>query len=360
MMLLRWLRRHRVAARRSGPRTVAELVELRMGAGSTTPEVVAAPAETLPDDDAPADEPVEEPVEGNRYDADDPAPMVAPTSTSEDQGTPWPRDDGGDTPWARGARMTGRGARRAAGTDVDRPAAGPADDPVAEHTAGEDAAVDTALLRTFGVAPAGDRPGSAPVVALSSAGRHGCPPAAADSTVPVTVRVLGRAGDPVAGASAALVDAHGIQVATAVTGRDGTAVLLAPVRASYMAVASAQRHQPGAVEVAVEDGPADAVVPLVGSSSVAGSVRDGGETMSGARVTLLQDGEIVEATESGGDGGFRFADLATGRYTLSVTAADHEQRVEPLEVPVATDVHHDLDLATSTLVGTSPWGSTAH
>ncbi len=226
--------------------------------------------------------------------------------------------------------------------------------------AAEHAAVDVALLRTFGVAEAGDRPGSAPIVSLSAAGSHAGPRAAEGPSVPVTVRVLGRDDEPVAGASAALVDDRGVQVATAVTGAAGSVELPAPVRSTYMVVASADQHQPGAVAVAVGDGPAEATVPLVRSSSVAGSVWGAEEAIAGAQVALLQDGEIVEEAESGGDGGFRIPDLTAGGYTLTVTAPEHEQRTVQLVVPVATDVRHDVDLEPSALVGTSPQVPSGH
>jgi hypothetical protein len=95
-------------------------------------------------------------------------------------------------------------------------------------------------------------------------------------------------------------------------------------------------------------------LPLVRSSSVAGSVWAADQAIAAAQVSLLQDGELVEETESGGDGGFRIPDLTAGVYALSVTASGFEQQVVPLEVPPATDVRHDLDLQPSSLVGTSP------
>jgi hypothetical protein len=220
--------------------------------------------------------------------------------------------------------------------------------------AAEHAAVDVALLRTFGVAETGDRPGAAPIVSLSAAAPHQAPRVPAGPATPVLVTVLGRDDAPVAGAAAALVDDRGAQVAAAETAADGRVELTAPGPGTYMVVASAGQHQPGAVAATVTAGPAQVTVPLVRSSSVAGSVWGADEAISGAQVSLLQDGELVEETESGGDGGFRIPDLTAGAYELSVTASGFEQRVVPLEVPAAADVRHDVDLQPSTLVGTSP------
>jgi hypothetical protein len=220
--------------------------------------------------------------------------------------------------------------------------------------AAEHAAVDVALLRTFGVAETGDRPGAAPIVSLSAAAPHLAPREPVGPAAPVHVTVLGRDDAPVAGAAAALVDDRGTQVASAETAEDGRVELTAPGPGTYMVVASARLHQPGAVAATVAGGPAEVTVPLVRSSSVAGSVWGADEAISGAQVSLLQDGELVEEAESGGDGGFRIPDLTAGVYALSVTASGFEQLVTPLEVPAATDVRHDLDLQPSTLVGTSP------
>jgi hypothetical protein len=225
--------------------------------------------------------------------------------------------------------------------------------------AAEHAAVDVALLRTFGVAETGDRPGAAPIVALSAAVPQQVSRGPVGPPTPVHVTVLGRDDAPVEGAAAALVDDRGTQVASAETAADGRVELTAPGPGTYMVVASAMQHQPGAVAAIVAEVAAEVTVPLVGSSSVAGSVWGAQEAIADAQVSLLQDGELVEETASGGDGGFRIPDLTAGVYALSVTAPGFEQLVVPVDVPAATDVRQDLDLQPSTLVGTSPQGPSA-
>jgi len=196
-------------------------------------------------------------------------------------------------------------------------------------------------------------------VSLSAAAPQPAPRGPAGPATPVHVTVLGRDDAPVEGAAVALVDDRGVQVAAAETAANGRVVLTAHGSGTFMVVASAQQHQPGAVAATVGDGAAEVTVPLVRSSSVAGSVWGADQAIADAQVSLLQDGELVEETQSGGDGGFRVPDLTAGTYALSVTAPGFEQLVVSLEVPVATDVRRDLDLQPSTLVGTSPQGPAA-
>ena len=66
--------------------------------------------------------------------------------------------------------------------------------------------------------------------------------------------------------------------------------------------------------------PVDAEMLLTRSAVMTGSVGGEDGPMVGARLTLVQDGEIVDATDSDTDGAYRIADLAAGGYGLSVTA----------------------------------------
>jgi len=64
----------------------------------------------------------------------------------------------------------------------------------------------------------------------------------------------------------------------------------------------------------------------------------------GAKLTLVQDGEVVDAVDSGDDGAYRIGDLAAGDYELSVSADGCEPVTALLDVPDATDLRHDVDL----------------
>ncbi|MCY7342618.1 MAG: carboxypeptidase-like regulatory domain-containing protein [Pseudonocardia sp.] len=111
-----------------------------------------------------------------------------------------------------------------------------------------------------------------------------------------------------------------------------------------MVVSTAPDHQPGAVAVTVTDTPVDADVLLAPSASLAGTVYSEDGPVLGAKLTLVQDGEVVDAVDSGDDGAYRIGDLAAGDYELSVSADGCEPVTALLDVPDATDLRHDVDL----------------
>jgi Carboxypeptidase regulatory-like domain len=207
-------------------------------------------------------------------------------------------------------------------------------------TPAEQAAADLALLRTFGVArPTPDEP----EVAL-----EGC---AADDDVPVvgtaqpvTLRVPARDGRGIPGATVTLLDDHGRETASTRTNRDGHAVLNARHAGGYMVVAAADGYQPGAITIAVTDEPVDAEIPLTRSASLAGTVGGEDGPIVGAQLALVQDGEIVDTTQSTADGGYRFRDLAAGEYGLSVTAHECEPAALVLTLADEADLHQDVEL----------------
>jgi len=207
-------------------------------------------------------------------------------------------------------------------------------------TPAEQAAADLALLRTFGVArPTPDEP----EVAL-----EGC---AADDDVPVvgtaqpvTLRVPARDGRGIPGATVTLLDDHGRETASTRTNRDGHAILNARHAGGYMVVAAADGYQPGAITIAVTDEPVDAEIPLTRSASLAGTVGGEDGPIVGAQLALVQDGEIVDTTQSTADGGYRFRDLAAGEYGLSVTAHECEPAALVLTLADEADLRHDVEL----------------
>jgi Carboxypeptidase regulatory-like domain len=259
------------------------------------------------------------------------APLVAPTHPGVEQhatngaepvpssGLPTNGHDLTPTP----ARVAGRVRRR--------PSATPA----------EQAAADLALLRTFGVA---HRSGAdEPDVAL-----EGCAPdddaPAAGNAQPISFRVLGRDGRGIRGATVTLLDDHGRETANTRTNAEGHGLLTARHPGGYMLVTAADGFQPGAIAVAVTDEPVDAEIPLTRSASIAGSVGGEDGPIVGAQLALVQDGEIVDATESTAEGAYRFVDLAAGEYGLSVTAHECEPAAFVLEVADESELRQDVDL----------------
>ena len=56
------------------------------------------------------------------------------------------------------------------------------------------------------------------------------------------------------------------------------------------------------------------------SVALTGAVRDRHGPVVAARVTLVQDGQVVDSTRSDTAGAYLLADLATGAYGMSVAA----------------------------------------
>jgi len=247
-----------------------------------------------------------------------PAPSSTVDATPE---APRPTDGHGPTPTP--ARVAGRVRRR--------PSATPA----------EQAAADLALLRTFGVA---HRSGAdEPDVEL-----EGCTPdddaPVAGNAQPISFRVLGRDGRGIRGATVTLLDDHGRETANTRTNPEGHGVLTARHPGGYMLVTAAEGFQPGAITVAVTDEPVDAEIPLTRSASITGSVGGEDGPIVGAQLALVQDGEIVDSTESTAEGTYRFADLAAGEYGLSVTAHECEPAAFVLELADESVLRQDVDL----------------
>ena len=217
----------------------------------------------------------------------------------------------------------------------------------AAETAAEQAAADLALLRTFGCAPAGS---AAPAVddeddaPMSPSVAPAAPAPVTGSAQTVAFRVVGRDGDGIDGAGVTLLDDRGRETTTAVADAKGRGEVRAPHPGSYVLVSAAPGHQPGAAAVTVGGEPVEAEVLLARSASVAGTVFGEDGPIVGARLTLVQDGEIVDTTGTGPGGEYWISDLAAGDYGLSVSAHDCEPAALLLTVPDETDLRHDIEL----------------
>ena len=257
------------------------------------------------------------------------------------------------------------------GPDPDdaEPAAPTEEDALRRRTpaeiAAEQAAADLALLRTFGCAPdpsvrvrepddGTDDEDDAPLVPAVAPAAH--PPVVGAAQL-VAFRVVGRSGDGIEGAGVTLLDDQGRHTTGAEADAKGRGEVRAPHPGSYVLVSAAPGHQPGAVAVTVADGPVEAEVLLARSASVAGTVSGEDGPIVGARLTLVQDGEIVDTTGTGPDGEYWIADLAAGDYGLSVTAAECEPVAVLLSVPDETDLRHDVELVPAGLPADPASGS---
>ncbi|MFC5995706.1 carboxypeptidase regulatory-like domain-containing protein [Pseudonocardia hispaniensis] len=206
--------------------------------------------------------------------------------------------------------------------------------------------VDQALLRTLGFPDPSPRSGAAD---LAFAAPTALATEIEDTEIeaqPIRFRVIRRDSVPVPEATVTLLDGHGLEAGRVVSGADGRGVVEAPRPGGYVLVTSAPDHQPGAVAVTVEDAVHDVEVLLAGSGSLTGVVRTPSKTpVVGASVTLLQDGEIAEATQTDATGGYRLGDLAAGEYTLAVTTAQYDPMAVVVQVREASVVEQDIVLS---------------
>lgn len=219
-----------------------------------------------------------------------------------------------------------------------------------DERAAEQAAADLALLRTFGFADPGLRPDSAPVVAMERPEEQEPPVEAGDDAQPVRYRVIRRDGSVVGGATVTLLDDRGGDVAASTADAEGRGEMLAPASGGYVLVSTAAGHQPGAVAITVAGSASEADVLIARSASVSGSVHGEDGPIGGARVTLVQDGEAVDAVDTSADGTYRIDDIGAGEYGLSVAAAGCAPVASLLDVAEEAAVRHDVELRSASPV----------
>ncbi|MFC4530008.1 MFS transporter [Sphaerisporangium dianthi] len=145
--------------------------------------------------------------------------------------------------------------------------------------------------------------------------------------------IRGGDGSPVGQATLTLIDLRGHQLGRAVTQADGAYSLWVPGPGSYVLIASAGEHDPQVATLAVGERPLDFDLALAGSGRLAGTVRDlEGVPVPRAMVVVADvRGEVVTTGITGQDGGFGFAGVVAGDYTLAVSAEGYR----PAAVPVA-------------------------
>jgi hypothetical protein len=252
-----------------------------------------------------------------------PAPSAAPSPVAPSDAAPAPHPPTNENrPIPTPARLAGRAPRT----------------PMA--TRAQQAAADLAFLRTFGVRPPTP---DEPEIAFKGRTPDDDQPLAGTAQ-PVTVHVLTRDGNGIPGATVALLDDHGRETSNTCTTRDGHGVLTARHPGGHILVITADGYQPGAITVAVADGPVDAEIPLTRSASLAGTVGGEDGPVVGAQLALVQDGAIVDTVKSGPDGTYRFRDLSLGEYGLSVSAHEREPAALVVQIADEADLRQDVEL----------------
>ncbi|MGA5700476.1 MFS transporter [Peterkaempfera bronchialis] len=153
-------------------------------------------------------------------------------------------------------------------------------------------------------------------------------------------------GAPVGSAILTLIDVRGHQLGRATARPDGGYTLPTPGSGTFVLIAAAGEHEPQAATLVVGDQPVDFDLVLAGAGGLAGTVRAGdGTPVEGAMVVVADGrGEVVAAGTTDAGGGFAFAELVAGAYTLAVSAAAYRPAAVPVEVAGSGQTVHDLEL----------------
>ncbi|WP_435841809.1 MFS transporter [Streptomyces coeruleorubidus] len=204
-----------------------------------------------------------------------------------------------------------------------------------------------------------DTPGAGSYVLIASA--EGYQPQASTVVVgdePVSYDILlsgtsGLAGtvrsadrkEPVVGAMVVAADVRGDVLAAGLTDTDGTFGFAELVPGSLTLAVTAAGYRPVALPVEIA---AQAVtrteVELSSGLQVQGVVQAAGGPLNDARVTLVDAaGNVVASATTGEDGGYAFADLDGGEYTLM--AAGYPPKATNLTVHGSGVQSHDIELS---------------
>ncbi|GAA4633158.1 MFS transporter [Actinoallomurus vinaceus] len=141
-------------------------------------------------------------------------------------------------------------------------------------------------------------------------------------------------GTPVPAAAITLIDIRGRQIGRAVARADGRYEVATPGSGTYVLIAAAGDHDPQAATLVTGDRPLDFDLVLTGNGGLAGIVRDtNGTPVPGATVVVTDvRGEVVASGVTDAEGGYAFAQVVEGTYTVAVSAEGHRPAAVPVEV----------------------------
>ncbi|WP_063727765.1 MFS transporter [Streptomyces sp. RTd22] len=159
-------------------------------------------------------------------------------------------------------------------------------------------------------------------------------------------RVLGSDGAPLADAAVTLIDTGGRQLGRTVSGLDGHYTVAAPGTASVVLIGSAPGHRPQAATLLVSDVPVVCDLRLAGGGGLTGSVRaEGGGPLAGATATATgADGEVAGSAAADEKGEFALPELASGAYTLTLSADGHRPHATQVELTAGEPLRVDVAL----------------
>lgn len=136
-------------------------------------------------------------------------------------------------------------------------------------------------------------------------------------------------------AKVTLISLQGQQLGRSVTGSDGRYLLEAPGAGSYVLIAAADGHQPQASTVLVGDASLSFDVVLSGAGGLAGTVLGAVDNLPVVEAMVVVTdvrGEVLGTGKTGDGGGFAFAELPAGDFTVAVNAPGFRPAALPVEV----------------------------
>ncbi|MCE0768464.1 MFS transporter [Pseudonocardia kujensis] len=175
-------------------------------------------------------------------------------------------------------------------------------------------------------------------------------PARYDVTLAGGGRVSGTVGrgatERASGAAVTLIDARGDVSGAARTDETGDYLIEGVPAGIYTLTAALAGHQPVVTTVRLDDGEAatvDLQLPVRAELRGTVSAERTGRGVAEAVATLISpEGEVVGAATTGADGGFAFADLPAGTYTLTASGYAPDVRSVRVAPGATTEVRVEL------------------
>jgi hypothetical protein len=170
----------------------------------------------------------------------------------------------------------------------------------------------------------------------------------------VSGRVRDAQGAAVAGATCTLIDQSGRRLAQAMSDEAGRYRLDGAGDGEFVLICAVPGCRPEAASVTLAGTLVQLNLTLPGGAGLTGTVRTTDGTVVPGALIVAADarGVVAGSANSGPDGMFTLAELASGRYVLAARAEGHRPAAEWVDVADGVGVHRDLAIArTGSAVG---------
>jgi hypothetical protein len=166
----------------------------------------------------------------------------------------------------------------------------------------------------------------------------------------ITGTVVDVNSGPVAGANVTLMNATGT-VAFASTNATGDYRFSSIASGDYTILVTKDGYLDGTNSTTVSTGLTTAAGPIVLAENgrICGTVKDDGGVVADATVELFHNGVQAKAFTTNSTGGFAFANLTYGNYTIKVTKSGYKDGEQKLELKNGADMTPELELTINKL-----------